>query len=90
MHLSGKPFQIGGKPVHLIGKPGGGQIGVIQGQGGVMSALNIVTQVSTELYCFGGLVLFFFFYLEAEGLFPAVRIFPNLFSRAGNFLNASD
>ena len=45
MQLSGKPIQIGGKPVHLIGKPGGGQIGVIQGQGGMMSALNIVTQV---------------------------------------------
>ena len=36
VHLSGKPLQLGGKPL-LIGKPGG-----------MVSALNIVTQVSYE------------------------------------------
>ena len=78
MHLSGKPFQIGGKPVHLIGKPGGGQIGVIQGQGGVMSALNIVTQVSTELHCFffGGGVLGFF-----QGAYQGLKWSQNVLNR---------
>ena len=45
--LSGKPLQIGGKPVQLIGGKGG--IGLIQGQGGVVSAVNLVTQVSACL-----------------------------------------
>ena len=33
---------------------------------------------------------FFIYYLEAEGLFPAVRIFLDLFPRAGYFFNAFD
>ena len=47
LQIGGKPLQIGGKPVQVIGKPG--QIGVLQGQltgqGSLMSALNIITQV---------------------------------------------
>ena len=40
--LAGKPIHIGGKPLQLIGKAG---LGVLQAQGGLVSALNMVSQV---------------------------------------------